>query len=703
MEYLCGIDIGGTFTDCALIDANGSVIVAKTPSTPPHFENGFFEVLDCAAQAVGLSTTDLLRSIRLLCHGTTVATNAVVEMRGSRVGLLTTKGHRDTLAIMRTFGRVAGLPVESLIHFASTRKPPPIVPKDLIVEVDERIDCKGQIVVPLRPESARAAVRELLSRGVDAVAIATLWSFLNPAHERALAEAVAEQAPGLFVTCSSDLVPKWGEYERTAATALNCFVGPETAAYVRSIESRLEKMGYQGRFLIMQCGGGVAGAAEASRAPLLTVQSGPVGGVVGSKFLGAITGERSLIATDMGGTSFDVSLITEGELQMRPSSILNQYQYFVPTVDIQSIGAGGGSIVWIDETGGRLRVGPLSAGSSPGPVCYGKGGTQPTVTDADLVLGYLDPEYFLGGKIRLHADLAREALERVGRPLGLSVHEVARGVARIVDAQMADLIRKVTVQRGHDPRDFVVLAYGGAGPTHASGYARELGAKAVVVPLGDIAAAWSALGVASADLLHVVDRTEIMSAPFGVQRLNEVRRDLEQQARALLESEGISSQATVLEISAELKYRAQLHELEVLLAPGEIGPGDVERLIDDFERKYETQYGKGAGFRGAGIEMVTMRCRGIGRTRKPAVQKAEAESAPVPDSARRGVRDVYWYELEEPLQTQIYHGPELRAGHTLGGPAIVEMPETTIVVRPGQSARVDAWGNFVIELRGDRS
>ncbi len=698
MEYLCGIDIGGTFTDCTLIDGDGRVTVAKASSTPPHFERGFFDVLDRAAGAVGLSTEALLGSIRLLCHGTTVATNAVVEMRGARVGLLTTKGHRDTLAIMRTFGRVAGLPVESLIRFASTRKPPPIVPKDRIVEVDERIDCRGAVVVALRPETAQAAVRQLLSQRVDAVAIATLWSFRNPVHERALAAVVAEQAPDMFVTCSSDLVPKWGEYERTAATALNCFVGPETSNYVQSIQSRLNASGYRGQFLIMQCGGGVAGAVEVSRAPLLTVQSGPVGGAVGCRFLGNVMSEKALIATDMGGTSFDVSLITDGELQMRPSTIVNQYQYFVPTVDIQSIGAGGGSLIWLDETSGTLRVGPRSAGADPGPVCYGKGGDTPTVTDADLVLGYLNPDYFLGGKLQVNKRLAEEALAKVGARLGMSAYDVARGATRIVDAHMADLIRKVTVQRGYDPRDFIVLAYGGAGPTHAAGYARELGARAVVVPLGDDAAAWSALGIASADLLHVIERTEIMTAPFDVDRLNQSRRELEKQARALLESEMVAPQAMVLELSADVKYRAQLHELEVPLPPGELKTGDLERLVDAFERKYETLYGKGAGFRGAGIEMVTLRCRGIGRTRKPTVSKAAVSPREVPASARGHVRDVYWYEVEGPVPTQTYRGPELGPGDVFAGPAIVEMPETTIVVRPGQHASVDAWGNFIIEL-----
>jgi N-methylhydantoinase A len=419
---------------------------------------------------------------------------------------------------------------------------------------------------------------------------------------------------------------------------------------------------------------------------------------VGCRFLGGVMGEPSLIATDMGGTSFDVSLITDHELQTRPSSIVNQYQYFVPTVDIQSIGAGGGSLIWLDETSNTLRVGPRSAGADPGPVCYGKGGDTPTVTDADLVLGYLNPDYFLGGKLQLHKRLAQAALAQVGARLGMSAHEVARGAARIVDAQMADLIRKVTVQRGYDPRDFIVLAYGGAGPTHAAGYARELGARAVVVPLGDDAAAWSALGIASADLLHVIERTEIMAAPFDVDRLNHSRRELEKHARALLESEMVAPEAIVLEISADLKYRAQLHELEVPLPPGELGVGALERLVDAFERKYETLYGKGAGFRGAGIEMVTLRCRGIGRTRKPAVSKAVIAAREVPPSARGPMRDVHWYEVAGPVPTQTYRGPDLKPGHAFDGPAIVEMPETTIVVRPGQHASVDAWGNFIIEL-----
>jgi N-methylhydantoinase A len=696
MAFICGVDIGGTFTDTVVVDEKGRFVRGKASSTPSDFSQGFFNSLQSAAEALGLSRADLLSDTSHLFHGTTVATNAVVQLRGARVGLLTTRGHRDTLSIMRTFGRVAGLDVEQLVHFASTAKPAPLVPKSLIEEVDERIDCKGQVVVALNEAQARDAVAALLAKDVEAIAICLLWSFLNDEHERRLMELVREAAPGLYVCSSSELVPKWGEYERTAATAINAFVGPVVDGYLTEIETRLASEGYDRQLLVMQCAGGLAPARQAREAPLLTLQSGPVGGATGSAFLGQTIGEPNVIVTDMGGTSFDVGVISAGDPIVRATSIVNQYQYFVPMVDIESIGAGGGSIAWVDPTSRTLKVGPDSAGADPGPASYGRGGTRPTVTDADVVLGYIDPEYFLGGRMNLDADAARAALATVAEPLGMSLNEAAAGIARIVDSHMADLIRKMTINRGYDPREFVVFAYGGAGPVHASGYARELGAKSVIVPLASNAAVWSAFGVASADILNVYEHVELMVAPPDPAHVQRIYDGLEERARRQLAEEGVRDDDVRLARSADLKYRAQLHEVEAPVEGGRLDPAALERAVEAFERKYEQLYGEGAGFSAAGIEFVTFRVRATGATPKPAIERPSTNGAGEPKLF--GERPVWWYELGEARTTPAYDGTTLVRGRAVEGPAIVELPETTVVVRPGQSCSIDDFGNLLIAL-----
>ena len=405
--------------------------------------------------------------------------------------------------------------------------------------MSERVDCKGDVVVELNEEEAERSIRRLVAKRVEAIAICFLWSFKHPAHERRVKAMVEELAPGVFVCCSVDLVPRWGEYERTAATVINAYLGPVTASYMDRVGRRVGGAGLATPVQVMQCGGGVVPASEAARKPLLTLDSGPVAGVLASQFLGEVLGQKNVIATDMGGTSFDVGLVHDGAPVASYQSVVNQYEYFVPRIDIRSIGSGGGSIIWLDESSGSLRVGPVSAGADPGPVCYGRGGQQPTVTDAALVLGYLDPGQFLGGRLRLDREAALASLAPLASRLGLGVVETASGAARVVEHQMADLIRKVTVQKGYDPRDFVVFAYGGAGPVHAGVYARELGAQSVIVPLGGVCSLWSALGAAAADLLHIHETVDILANPFEPARVNAVFAQLEEQGVAQLREDAV--------------------------------------------------------------------------------------------------------------------------------------------------------------------
>jgi N-methylhydantoinase A len=513
-QFLVGIDIGGTFTDCVLIDRKGTVQSLKVPSTPQDFSQGMMEALAAAATLVGLDLHAFCRSIAFLSHGTTVGTNAIIQSRGAKVGLLTTRGHEHALHIMRGSRGFTGRDIRKVVHFPETSKPVPIVPKRLIRGVSERIDCFGQPVAALNEAELEQAVRDLLAQGVEAIAICFLWSFKNPTHERRAAEIVQRLAPQLFVTCSVDIAPKWGEYERVAATVFNAYLGPIISGYLARLDRVLQDLGYRQGLQISQCGGGTVSVERALEAPLLTLDSGPVAGVTASRSLGALLGERNVITTDMGGTSFDVSIVYDGEPAYTFTSNLHQYDFFLPKVDIQAIGSGGGSIVRVDAEARRISVGPDSAGAFPGPACYGRGGKEATVTDAQLVLGLLDPDKFAGGRMPLDRNAAHVAVESCAVALEMSALECAAGICRIVELQMADIVRKTTVEKGFDPRDFVLFAFGGAGPAHADVFARELGVRRVVVPQKKAASTWCAFGAAVADVLHILEHAEILASPL---------------------------------------------------------------------------------------------------------------------------------------------------------------------------------------------
>src|SRR3954464_10492867 len=471
MGYLVGIDIGGTFTDCAIVDGAGRLLTTKVPSTPPDFARGMLDELGAGAQAIGISIDEFCRDIAFLSHGTTVGTNTIIQKRGAKVGLITTKGHEDAIHIMRGSRGYGGRDIRKGVHFSETSNTVPIVPKRLIRGVSERVDCFGEVVVPLNEKEAEDAIRALVAEGVQAIAICFLWSFRNPRHELRVRDLVKSISKEVFVTCSVDIAPKWGEYERVTATALNAYLGPVMTGYLNRLDRTLIDLGYSHGLQIAQCGGGTVPVARAGEAPLLTLDSGPVSGVTASMFLGAAMGERNIITTDMGGTSFDVSIIHDGKPAYSFISNTDQYEYFLPKVDLQAIRAGGGSLVRVQPETRTMSVGPDSAGAFPGPVCYARGGTVPTVTDAQLVLGYLDPDNFAGGRMKLDRESATKDIAELGTKIGMTAMESGAGICRIVELQMADVIRKVTVEKGFDPRDFVLFAFGGAGPAHAGVFA----------------------------------------------------------------------------------------------------------------------------------------------------------------------------------------------------------------------------------------
>ncbi|HEX4928756.1 MAG TPA: hydantoinase/oxoprolinase family protein [Burkholderiales bacterium] len=694
MGYLVGIDIGGTFTDCAIVDAAGRLLTTKVPSTPQDFSRGMMDALGAGAEKLGLALEKFCREISHLSHGTTVGTNTIIQKRGARVGLITTRGHEDAIHIMRGSRGYAGRDIRKVVHFPETSKPLPIVPKRLIRGVSERVDCFGEVVVDLNETEAEQAIRELLAEGVQAIAVCFLWSFRNPAHENRVKAMVQRLAPQVFVSTSIDIAPKWGEYERVTATALNAYLGPVMGDYLQRLDRSLRGLGYPHGLQITQCGGGTVPVARAGEAPLLTLDSGPVSGVTASMFLGNAMGEKNVITTDMGGTSFDVSIIHEGKPAYSFVSNTDQYEYFLPKVDLQAIGAGGGSLARAHAETRTLTVGPDSAGAFPGPVCYGRGGTQPTVTDAQLVLGYLDPENFAGGRMKLDPAAAFQSIEQLGKSIGMSAVECAAGICRIVELHMADIIRKVTVEKGFDPREFVLFAFGGAGPAHAGVFARELGVRKVVVPQRKAASTWCAFGAAAADVLHILEHTEIMPTPVPAKRVNEQLDLLEKKAAALMKEEGIGASRQRFEFSLDVRHKGQINEVEILL-PWKRLPAQFEaELRALFVRRYEQLYGRGSALPGAQLELVVCRLRAKALTPQPKLVAAKRSKTAIAKAAVRRKRDIYWPDLGRRKRTPVYDGELLASGNRVAGPAIVETADTTVVVQPGTRLRVDELGNF---------
>jgi len=694
--FLVGVDIGGTFTDCVAMGPDGSITATKAPSTPGNFAEGMLAALRIAGERRGLAFKAFCRQIEVLTHGTTVGTNTLIQRKGARVGLITTRGHEDAIHIMRGSRGVTSREIRKVVHFPESAKPAPIVPKRLIEGVSERVDCFGEVVVRLNEAEAEAAIRRLVEAGVEAIGVCFLWSFKHAQHELRVKEMIRKIAPQLFVSCSVDIAPKWGEYERVTATALNAYIGPVMARYLGNLDRELKAAGYARPLQITQCGGGSISVAEAMHSPLLTLDSGPVSGVTGSVQLGRAMGCPNLITTDMGGTSFDVGIVFDGRPAYSFVSNVVQYEYFLPKVDIQAIGSGGGSLARADAASRTLQVGPESAGADPGPACYGRGGETATVTDADVVLGIVNPDNFLGGRMKLDRAKAAAAVERIARPLGLGLHEAAAGIARIAEFKMADIIRKMTVEKGFDPRDFVLFAFGGAGPAHAGVFARELGVRKVVIPQKEIASTWCAFGAAAADLLHVYEQVDIQASPFDGNRVNAILKTLQGKAEKQLALDNVAPKRRRFGFSLDIRHKGQINEVEVMLERGRLEPNFWEPLRRRFYERYEQLYGKGSSYRNARLEVVTLRLRATAETPRPKLRVSKKLSSVVKGLAKKGKRKIYWSEKKKLLDTPIFDGAHLVPGNRVNGPAVVETTDTTVAVPPGCRLRVDRWGNFEI-------
>ncbi|TML07783.1 MAG: hypothetical protein E6G39_19035, partial [Actinobacteria bacterium] len=699
--YRIGVDTGGTFTDTVILAPGGRVGVGKALSTKHDLSQGILDSIDRAASTLGISGPAAIADAELIAHATTTGINALLTGTGARVGLLTTAGFEATVPIAKG-NKVIGIDEEYRTEAAHWHKPPMLLPRRRIIGVRERIDAHGKVLLQLDESHARASIRRLGDDDVEAIAISLLWSVIDPRHELRLAELVAEELPAVHISLSHEVAPRIGEYERSVTVLLNAYVAPLVSRYIERLGQRFAALGFTGRFVVTQTSGGVRDATRISRTPVDTLNSGPVGGVAASLDLGRRLGHANVVATDVGGTSFDVGIVADGRLQFARRPMIGMYPLATPVVDLTSIGTGGGSIAWIDHTTGSLRVGPQSAGADPGPVCYGRGGRLPTVTDAAVALGYLDR---LGGQLTLDAAAARSAIERElagplakasGRAGSQSVDEIADDILRVANAQMADLVRRSTVQRGHDPADFALYAYGGAAPQYAGRYAEDLGVREVVVPA--LASVFSAYGAAATDLRSLAE-VELRPEPLerAVQLLPATLADLEARARRDITTD--DADAITVERRVSLRFTRQVHALAIVL-DDTVSSNDIDAsaLADRFRREYERLVGAGTAFASAGVELVSVAVE----ARAPVVTTTSiVGSSHAPTTGAVAVlhtRNAYFDG--ERGDCPVYDGTTMPAGTSVVGPAFVELPTTTLVVYPGQTAVQHESGDITLRIGG---
>ena len=694
-RYRLGIDVGGTFTDGILInEETGETRIAKVPSTPKDPSVGFLEAVERILREASIKTED----VGYLVHGTTVATNAIIEGNLGPTGFFTTEGFRDMLEIQRQ--------IRPSLYDLLFEKPRPLVPRYLCFGIPERLDATGKVLTPLDEQAVASAAEQLKKERVEALAVCFLHSYLNPAHEKRTREIVREVFPEAVVSLSSEVAPEFREYFRASTTVINAGVRPIVERYLSNIEDRLQEAGLEGEMLIMQSSGGVLTFEAARVKPVFMVESGPAAGVIVSAYLGQVLGFDNIMSFDMGGTTAKTGLIEHGtpritkEYEVGTAARAERgakgagYPIRTPVIDLVEIGAGGGSIAWVDP-GGVLRVGPQSAGADPGPVSYGQGGTEPTITDANLVLHRLDPDHFLGGEMHLDEEAAYRAIkEKCADPLGLDVVEVALGIVEIANTAMVNALRRISVQRGYDPRDFVLVAFGGAGPVHANRLAAELEIPTVLVPMSP--GTTSAMGLLVTDLKHDYSTTLIQRADrLDVEMVNRLYHEMEERGKKALLAEGMEHSSIGFERQVDMRYVGQSYELPIPLGDGKVEDA-LERMLQHFHEEHERAYGFAAP--GEPVEFVTLRHTAVGSIAKPKLHELPERSGDV-NAARRAVRQVYFAEAGGFVDCPSYDRYQLAAGGVIEGPAIVEEMDSTTVIHPGFLAEVDRYGNLLIRTK----
>ncbi|MEV6928906.1 hydantoinase/oxoprolinase family protein [Dactylosporangium sp. NPDC051485] len=675
MSLRLAVDIGGTFVDAMELDTRTNQVRFRKASTTPA------RPADGVLAAVAALGTDL-SDVELFIHGTTLGLNAVLERRGAATGIITNEGFRDVFLIGR-----GNVPSDHMYDFQYER-PPSLVKRRHTAGVKGRLDYKGRVVEDLDAESVLAAARELVEvQGVRSIAICFLHAFLDPSHERAAAALIRERYPDVSLSLSTDIAREYREYERSSTTVLEAYIRPIFERYVDELERGLADGGFAGRFLIMRSGGGSMTSEAAKRSPTHTVLSGPAGGIVGAAYLAAALGRDSLLTFDIGGTSLDACVIEQGSAVAAHEAQLEHFPLLIPTYDIRTIGAGGGSIAWLDR--GLLKVGPQSAGADPGPVCYGRGGTRPTVTDAAVALGYVDPDRFLGGEMGLQADEARKALdEQVAGPLGLPVEAAAAGIFDVLLARTVGAVRQITVERGRDPRQFSLLAFGGAGPLLAPLLAREMGIAEVVVPFAP--SGFSAWGMLSADIEDNFSRT-LMTPLDEIEpaAVEATFAEIEAEAMESLSAQGVPAQLAVLQRQLELRYLGQEHSLTVTIGRGTLDPGSARAA---FQELHAARYGHAMHNR---LQILNLRLRAVGRTANPTlVEQPPGDGNPA--RALLGHRDAFDFGTRAVVPFAVYDRSLLAPGDAFDGPALVDEGTSTTVVPSGQRVSVNACGYLLV-------
>lgn len=687
-----GVDVGGTFTDLVLIDDDrGTVNLNKVPTTPHDPSEGTI------AGALELCETANVQpaNVEQFFHGTTIATNIVLEHNGAKTGLVTTEGYRDILHIARH-----KRPLNFSIQQDLPWQKHPLVRRRYRVPVSERIIApKGEILKPLDEEAVRAAVRKFKAAEVDAIAVCFMFSFLNPEHEQRAGEIVREEWPEVYLSLSHEIIPQYREYERFSTTCLNTYVGPKTARYIRNLQDEMKRKAFRADLHLMQTNGGVATAEGAIERPVTLLMSGPVAGLIGGIWASKLAGHENVITLDVGGTSADIGVAPGGRMSMKHllDSKVGAYQAMVPMVDIDTIGAGGGSIAYVDK-GGVFRVGPRSAGAVPGPCCYRRGGELPTSTDCNAVLGRLNPSNFLGGRMTLDVDLSQRAIEQhLCKPLGMSVEEVALGAIKILNHGMIQSIELNSVRKGYDPREFALVAFGGGGPLQACEVARELSIPVVLVPPSP--GLTSALGLLATDLSYDFSRTQLqlLSKP-DLSKLAKDFAELEVLANRQLDADNTPAHNRLLVRHAECRYLGQGYELRVDAPSGNVDERFIERLLEGFKKVHEREYGR--SYDNKDVELVNVRVVGIGKI--PDLKPTELQSGGrEPDSAALTAHHDVIFDADgrpNTIKTPIYDRAALKAGNVIRGPAIVEQADTTTLVLPDLTAEVDRYGNLLIAM-----
>jgi N-methylhydantoinase A len=694
-RYRVGVDIGGTFTDIVFLGENGTRLTKKVPSTVDNYATAIVEGLGALIRERGLDDAEIVE----LLHGTTVASNAILELKGARTGLITTKGFRDVFEI-RT------LRMPRLYDLAWT-KPPPLVERHLRVEVDERINARGEVERPLGEADVVRAIGELLDEGVEAIAVCLIHSYLNPTHEQLIKRVAARMAPGVTLCVSAEVLPEIKEYERTSTTVINAYVRPIVEKYLSSLITELARTGVSVPLLLMQSNGGLTTAKAAAVTPMNIIESGPAAGVVGVQALGRQIGVANAISFDMGGTTAKASLIENGKLSraleysvgggvMIGSRLLSGagYTLKVPAIDLAEVGAGGGSVIWIDA-GGALQIGPQSAGASPGPVCYDFGGTLPTLTDANVVLGYLNPDHLVGGALKLNAAKARFAIaERIARPLGMAVEEAAWGAYLVAGSNMIRAIKAVSSERGRDPREYTLVAFGGNGPLFAASMAGALTIGRVVIPPS--AGVFSSYGLLYSEVgYHFTKTKKVLLGAADPSEIGAILFELEGEARGRLAEDGFADERILLERAAALHYQGQSFELEVPVPEGAVDRALLATLDEAFSAEHEKTYGHRADI-DEPVELVTLKVVGRGVPDVPRATLAAAAELPEGVVIAEGLRRAYFGPVHGWLETRVINRADL--AEPCEGPCIVEEYDATCVVPPDSRAGLDRYGDIVIDV-----